>query len=61
MARAVALMGYGKPEDRLRLEALAQVTNQSGSQWLIDTVRREYEKLYGTTDPNEVIKKDTKR
>lgn len=57
MSRSVAIMGYGTPDDRLRVEALARLQNVSSSQWIINVIRREYAAIYGDTKPE---KKDAK-
>lgn len=46
MARAKGIIAYGTDEDRRRLEALAQLAKTSASQWLIQIIRKEYEKVY---------------
>lgn len=57
MARSVAIMGYGSPEDRLKLEALAQLAEKSSSQWLIEQIRAAYREIYGDTPAEQVVQK----
>lgn len=57
MARSVAIVAYGSPDDRLRLEALAILAETSSSQWLIETIRAAYKEIYGDTPPSQVVQK----
>lgn len=49
--RKVGIMAYGTQEDRWRLEALSRAQHKSSSQWIVDTIRKEYEALFGASDP----------
>lgn len=61
MARSVAIVGYGDPDDRLRLEALAKLADKSSSQWVIEAIRAAYEDVYGQVPPSEVVQKNEPR
>lgn len=48
-------MGYGDPDDRLKLEAIAKLSDLSSSQWIIQQIRAAYAEIYGDTSPSEVV------
>jgi hypothetical protein len=50
MAKSVGIIGYGTPEDRLKLEALAKLAKTSASQWLIQQIRDKYKEIFGTDE-----------
>lgn len=53
-----ALTAYGQPSDREKLEVLAGQKNLSSSQYIIQKIRDEYERLFGDTPPKFFIKND---
>ena len=50
-------MAYGKPVDRLKLEAVSRLEDVSGSEWLIRVIRSRYEAVYGLAPPESVLPK----
>ncbi len=46
---------YGTDEDRKKLAAMASVSDQSGSEFLIELLRSRYRTLFGETDPDCII------
>lgn len=51
MARQHGIIAYGNAEDRLRLAAIADLTQRSGSTVIIDFIRDRYAELFGDLDP----------
>lgn len=49
------IIARGTEEDRQKLAVLAQLTNQSGSQWIIEQIRKTYEEAFGDTDPKLIV------
>lgn len=52
MAKAAGIFARGKPDDRLKLAAIADHDQKSGSSVLIDHIRARYELLFGNMDPS---------
>lgn len=42
---------YATAEDRLRLAAVANTHQTSGSAWILEQIRARYTELYGDLDP----------
>lgn len=51
MARAKGIIAYGTDLDREKLAALAQLNDQSGSEWIVEQIRSVYRQAFGEADP----------
>lgn len=51
MTRHKGIIAYGTEVDREKLAVLAQVSSQSGSEVIIEMIRRRYQDVFGETDP----------
>jgi 3-methyladenine DNA glycosylase Tag len=49
------IIAYGQEEDRQKLAVLATLTDQSGSQWIIEQIRERYREAFGDSDPSLII------
>lgn len=58
MSRPTAIIAYGRPEDRLKLAAVAHHTGTSGSKLVIENIRSEYTRLFGDLDPHLAAPKE---
>ena len=54
MARAKGIIAYGNDLDREMLAALAGLSDQSSSEWIIDKIRTSFREAFGTHDPNRI-------
>lgn len=46
-AKNKGIIAYGTPEDREKLEAVAQAESRSGSSWIIHMIRERHKELFG--------------
>jgi hypothetical protein len=51
VSKLKGIIAYGRPEDREKLAVLAQLANQSASEWIIARIRENYAAAFGETDP----------
>lgn len=54
MARAKGIIAYGTDLDREMVAALAQLSEQSVSEWIVDQIRTKFRESFGNTDPNRI-------
>lgn len=52
MAKPAGILTRGKPEDRLKLAAIAANDQKSGNTVVLDFIRERYELLFGDMDPS---------
>lgn len=55
MAKPLGIIAYGRPEDRLKLAAIAKHQGKTSSRFLIDKIREEYQRLFGNTPPENLV------
>lgn len=60
MARAKAIVAYGTDADRQKLAKLADMCQQSQSEWLISMIRSHYSDIFGTHDASTHINSTSK-
>lgn len=49
------IIAYGKQEDRDKLAALAKLSHQSSSEWIVSQIRKIYEESFGDLDPKLIV------
>ena len=54
MAKPLGIISYGKPDDRLKLAAIAKHEGVTGSKVILNHIRARYKELYGDMDPSLV-------
>lgn len=55
MNRDKGIIAYGTAEDRLKLAVLASIGKQSGSEIMIDLIRKRYDTIFGDADPQSIL------
>lgn len=53
--KSQGIIAYGKQEDRDKLAALAKLSGQSGSEWIVSQIRKIYEESFGELDPKLIV------
>ncbi|AKU43567.1 hypothetical protein CPT_Seuss41 [Caulobacter phage Seuss] len=54
MAKPTGIIAYGRPEDRLKLAAIAKSEGVTSSRWIVDQIRKRYRELYAETPPENL-------
>ncbi len=55
--RSVALICYGRPEDRERLEILARAAGLTRSAWIIDQIRERFRVTFGQNVSTQEVRR----
>lgn len=55
MSRDKGIIAYGTADDRKKLQVLANLSKQSGSELIIEMVRKRYEGIFGEADPQLIL------
>lgn len=54
--RHKGIIAYGTELDRQKLAVLAELSKKSGSEYVIDLIRRSYTEVMGETSPEVILK-----
>jgi hypothetical protein len=49
------IIAYGTDEDRQKLALMAKLSGQSGSEWIVAQIRKQYKDAFGDTAPDRII------
>jgi hypothetical protein len=50
----LGIIAYGTEEDRKKLAVLSNLSKQSGSEYIITMIRRQYKEVFGDADASSI-------
>lgn len=53
--RNLGIIAYGTEQDRDKLAVLANLSKQSGSEYIINMIRRNFKEAFGDAEPSRVL------